>query len=76
MDVFSLEEDDGNELFLTQSSNSDKQVNPNFGILGDSSDFSSPCVSLVRPVYEDISEDEFEFPSTQQRFGSSYKRDR
>ena len=74
MDVFSLEDDDGDNLFITQESRSDRindQVQP---ILGNSTDFQSPCVSLTSQisntsaVYEDISDDDaFEIPSSQQQ---------
>ena len=74
MDVFSLEDDDANELFLTQSSNSDYQMKPNFEILGNPRDFKSPCASLLQSHYEDITEDEFQFPLTQQSQGNSPKR--
>ena len=70
MDTFSIEDDDGDSLFITQSSDkSDKS--DNVGILGDSSDFSSPCVSLISSgkvgdaQYSDISEDEFDIPCSQ-----------
>ena len=68
MDVFSLEEDDGNDMFITLTLRDDQ--NRNFSsILGDPMDFSSPCVSLVNretPHYLDISDDEFcLFPSFQ-----------
>ena len=72
MEMFSLEEDDSNGLFLTQtpsvtSQNEDKVGE--FGILGDPLDFTSPCVSLVssrQDQYSDISEDEFvDIPSSQ-----------
>ena len=68
MEVFSLEEDDGNDLFLTQiSSSNGSQVceNNNVGILGDPMDFSSPVVGVVSGTanqfgctYKDISDEE------------------
>ena len=69
MDVFSLEEDDCSELFITQSDKSDMDVmGP---VLGDPHNFSSPLVTLTpgehdtKPQYSDISEDEFDlFPFT------------
>ena len=72
MEVFSLEEDDCPELFITQSGSSDQNngsINEyNDSILGDGLDFKSPCASLVRPVYSDISEDEdFTMPLSQKR---------
>ena len=65
--MFSLEEDDGNELFITQSSPKRRKLS---GILGDGMDFSSPLVSLVpsrknEPYYLDISDDDFtDIPSS------------
>ena len=50
MDNFSLEEDDGQELFLTQRGYGDDQntINGEKGsFLGDRTDFTSPCVSLI-----------------------------
>ena len=72
MDVFSLEDDDGNELFITQSSNDDNATN-GLSIIGDGNDFLSPCVSILdkskgvsdQQHYEDISDDDFEIPSSQ-----------
>ena len=68
MDNFSLEDNDSQSLFITQSSNSDIS---NI-ITGDPSDFSSPCVSLLsqregddNAHYSDISDDDFEIPSSQ-----------
>ena len=67
MDVFSLEDEEYEHLFITQSSdNSEKNA-----ILEDPNDFSSPCVSLVpqraniEARYSDISDDEFDIPSSQ-----------
>ena len=78
-EMFSLEEDDSNELFLTQtprqssfgevrSSGSER----NSGLFGlPNEDFSSPCCSLVnriradKPVYEDISDDDQAFEKSQ-----------
>ena len=69
--LFSLEDDDYNSLFITQSSNNDtvesmdvvcveenNDENVQFGI--NSQDFMSLCVSLVtqKPWYEDISDDD------------------
>ena len=72
MDIFSLEEDDGNELFLTQSKSDSadlRNYSQNISILGDPLDFKSPCASLVsrsQTQYSDISEDDFEdIPSSQ-----------
>ena len=63
MDPFSLEDEDCNELFITQEP-SQKGGNDNF-ILGDGHDFVSPMWSLLDLKYSDISEDEFELPSSQ-----------
>ena len=63
MEVFSLEDDDGNDLFITQSSTLDKDLSQNNSILGDSANFSSPCVSIIPGVsahYSDISDDDFQ----------------
>ena len=75
MDVFSLEDDDCNDLFITQSSNSDEsaeKVSNNVQILGKDTDFSSPLCSIVsgsKPAeaqYSDISDEEdFQIPSSQ-----------
>ena len=47
MDVFSLEDNNADGLFLTQSVSSSVGSVSNAGILGDPLDFQSPCVSLV-----------------------------
>ena len=72
IDVFSLEEDDYNGLFITQSDNSVRNVAESNKIPLDRSDFSSPCISIVlqqsmdRPVYEDISDvNDLEISSSQ-----------
>ena len=75
MEYFSLEEEDGHDLFLTQNSSSQGIVAENSGnssILGDPNDFASPCVSIignkksVQGQYSDISDDEFmDIPSSQ-----------
>ena len=69
--LFSLEDDDANELFITQTPRESlldqlelTQSDGNNSILGVcGSDFQSPCTSLVTlqqaPMYEDISDDEF-----------------
>ena len=72
--LFSLEEDNANELFIMQTPRENlisymevSQSENNCGILGDGSDFTSPCSSIVHavkgtgPVYEDISDDESVF---------------
>ena len=75
MELFSLEDEYGDELFITQnprdSNVEDKefsQSDGNEGFLGvNPRNFQSPCSSLVnrvqgvRPVYEDISDDETAF---------------
>ena len=74
MEVFSLEEDECPDLFLTQSSVNVQDNNRNNSILGDGMDFQSPCVSLIPAArfdgmashYEDISDDDFQIPSSQQ----------
>ena len=71
--MMSLEDDDYNELFITQTPSSDdtEQKSP---ILGDRFDFGVPLVSLVSKSqntyqeqhYSDISDDEdFQVPSSQ-----------
>ena len=71
MEVFSLEEEEGNDLFVTQQprevvysvSNHQEKDESEGSFLGlDVSDFASPCVSLVKPneamEYSDISDAE------------------
>ena len=70
MDIFSLEDDDCPELFITQSGSTDDandSISRNkCSILGDSSDFSSPSVSILNSRYSDISDDEdLVFPLSQ-----------
>ena len=66
---FSLEEDECSSMFLTQSSNMDKEKTGYGAILGDPMDFTSPCSSLItsrNTQYSDISDDDFDnFPLTQ-----------
>ena len=79
MDVFSLEEEDSNELFITQSpkANEDVVEMENMSILGDGFDFTSPMVSIgsdgrmnsVGDPYEDISDEDFEIPPSQKSEG-------
>ena len=63
MEVYSLEEDDCSQLFITQAS--PKRLE-NGIVLGDPLDFASPCVSLVSKVdggmnvYSDISDDDMD----------------
>ena len=79
MEFCSLEDEECSQLFITQESkdNSNYEKNENCEkmevndsvYLGNSStDFSSPCVSLVSrdSIYSDISDDDdFELPSSQ-----------
>ena len=64
MDVFSLEEDEYEGLFITQGSCGVQESSSNKGILGDPSDFKSPCGSVFHTnstgdsTYEDISDSE------------------
>ena len=73
MDVFSLEEDDGDEIFITQSSQQSSQVDEvenvvkNSPILGDASDLRKSLVSLLDSKYSDICDDDFEIPCSQKR---------
>ena len=76
MEVFSLEEDDGNELFITQESKEnvfemDKSEEESENFLGlDTMDFQSPCSSILsksdkyQPVCSDISGDDFDGSNT------------
>ena len=68
MDHFSLEDDEYNDIFITQTPKAQMVNDVNVGILSNGTDFLSPLVGLVSgmaPLYSDISEDEFEFPSSQ-----------
>ena len=79
MDTFSLEDQDGIELFLTQQGrNNCAEMESNDGesdssFLGlDADDFCSPCVSLVPNAegtqhYSDISDEEAVFQETNKR---------
>ena len=72
MDVFSLEEEEGGFLFLTQQSKKDEELEAMEESCGeedflglDVMDFQSPCVSVVRekgyqPDFSDISDDDFD----------------
>ena len=76
MELYSLEDDDCHELFITQS-DSKKDESGSKSILMDENDFQSPCVSLVSNSkanalgcdYEDISDDDFQIPSSQSTNG-------
>ena len=77
MELFSLEEDEGNELFITQTPSEKKDEDKFGGILGDPMDFSSPCKSVIgegnntSQQYSDISDDEnFDIPSSQMQVDS------
>ena len=71
MDVFSLENDDFNGMFITQS-DPDVSDNGNKSQISTSgSSTSGSMLSLLTenssdfPVYEDISDDDFEIPPSQ-----------
>ena len=76
MELFSLEDDDVPELFITQESNGGVVNDGNNGICSHPMDFTLPCVSL-RPgvsaptasgIYSDISDDDdenFQLPCSQ-----------
>ena len=81
MDVFSLEEDDYNNLFITQTS---KESVPEGGvqsspILGDGNNFLSPLVSVesngelnsLGAHSEDKSDEDFEIPPSQKNEGNT-----
>ena len=70
-EVFSLEDDDYGNMFITQETNNsenlvnklDKSYDEDRVFLGvNESDFAMPCLSIVKPVlnamYSDISDDE------------------
>ena len=69
MDMFSLEDEDVGDMFITQTPWAEKDNCETRGILGEPTDFHSPCVSLLsmdKNVYLDISDDEsFQIPSSQ-----------
>ena len=75
MELFSLEEDDGAQLFITQESNMEVDKGIPSPILGNPNDFKSPLVSIVpKPMcsvmdskYSDISdENDFEIPASEE----------
>ena len=83
IELFSLEDDDANELFITQTPKENllshlelSQNRNDSGIFGVEGDFQSPLVSVVKQanstqfVYEDISDDEnvFEKPTEPPNF--------
>ena len=59
MELFSLEDDDCNQLFITQSSNEKKLSEENAESLDQPNDFGRPCCLLTQPQYEDISRLQF-----------------
>ena len=74
MEVFSLEDDDYGDTFITQTPSSDSNVelSQENQILGDPMDFQSPCLTVlnkdnvVTAQYSDISDTEdFNIPSSQ-----------
>ena len=74
MELFSLEDDDYGDLFITQKSNDNDSISDLSGIRGDSVDIPSPHVvdaggsgNLFATHYSNISDDDaFEVPSSQQ----------
>ena len=72
MDICSVEDEDCSELFTTQNSKGIVSDSLDSGpILGDGSNFRAPLISLTPNFnvggdhYEDISEDDFDIPSSQ-----------
>ena len=72
MEVFSLEDDDCEGMFITQEPSKLQEIDGDKSVLGDGLDFSSPCVSLTSQsslgaaVYEDISDnDAFDIPCSE-----------
>ena len=72
MELFSLEDDDARELFITQTPSVQKDGSGLVGLLGDPMDFSSPCKSVVAETknnemeFSDISDaEDFDIPSSQ-----------
>ena len=69
MDLFSLEEDDCHELFITQSSSVDEKTDGADGEVLPDKGFIQPVSSYLRPdepQYSDISDDDFmDLPSSQ-----------
>ena len=80
LSLFSLEEDDGADIFITQTPSGNKCESVSgakednlfelsgvtqFGVQAD--DLRLPCAMLTGkgPVYSDISDDDFEVPSSQ-----------
>ena len=74
MELFSLEDDDAKELFITQTPSVHSDGIGLAGVIGDGTDFVSPCVSLIdckensETHYSDISDDEiFDIPCSQNK---------
>ena len=66
MENLSLEDDEVGWVFVTQQDPSGNSVSN--GVLGDPSDFTSPCASILsasQQDYSDISDDDFDLPSSQ-----------
>ena len=81
MELFSLEDDEGSDLFITQSSpkrNNNVSQNDGLKLLPDGMDFQSPCSSILNAHYSDISDDDFDMHSSQIKFqekqDDSFKR--
>ena len=72
MECISLEEDSCRIVPSQEKPNGSL----NCGIIGDEMDFQSPVNSVIRreqPHYSDISDDDFEFPSSQREFKEMQK---
>ena len=80
MDVFSLEEDDGSSLFITQGVSKVQEETYNFDVGGDLMDLGGESLSQDPENYahtlqvEDISDDDFQFPSSQMAFNQNVVR--
>ena len=62
MELFSLGDDDVNQLFITQRSNEKILSEENAGSLDKPNDFGRPCFWLMQPQHKDISDDNVEIP--------------
>ena len=80
MELFSLEDDDARELFITQTPSQNKGGAELAGLLGDPLDFTTPCKSLIGDgivKYSDISDDDdIVIPCSQNRQAPSETTDR
>ena len=83
MDTFSLEDNDANELFITQTPSNNNDGVKLIGSLADPMDFSSPCQSLLPASasksvdFSDISDEEiFDIPCSQKSANSVDKNGR